>query len=536
MAIYTGDFIYDPTPRADGNATYYCATGPEGSWSTYQALSMGYGSEPLRYLLADVLRIVDSPAMRAGNWDGWTVGAYNVSVKGVPTPQLPNKILSSQLVKNNNAPYAKRVRNNEIIVSDFQRFGAILTYINGYDIVPKGDPYGANLNLRCLQQDSSFAENGKPVWNCVSNDSGKTSVAGTVTLLYQRQTRTDTATPYSKGWSDDVILRFLNEISVDRDVISSQVMGTLSDANVASVDILTAMAEMPETIVSALKGCKVMLRLFRDAKNKELSFLNKEKRIRTEHEAKVKRLDFDSRDAYLAARNDRTRRRIIREKERAKKQLKLDLKRSLKDVTTAIAGVWMNYRYNINPNVSLVVDVLESLKKTELLFERWRDLESVTIQPPIIDGWTCSGALHAKSRVMIKRGFQMISDDFALLRNFSSNAALTLWEVIPLSFVVDWFVNVGDLLSATLGNNQYDYTQAATISVKVERQTLTYTHNESRAQVKVEISGYRRNVINPDDYCRLQFFPELNWKRYADSAALGWNLAKNSLRSQRKLT
>lgn len=132
---------------------------------------------------------------------------------------------------------------------------------------------------------------------------------------------------------------------------------------------------------------------------------------------------------------------------------------------------------------------------------------------------------------MIKRKFENKTELSGLLRQYSANAFLTAWELIPLSFVIDWFVNIGNMLSSTLGNNQFDYVEAATISLKVANANFGYTH-ESGASVSVEIKGYQRNVIDPRDYCRFEFAPDVSGDRTYDAIALSWNLAVSKLFSK----
>lgn len=57
------------------------------------------------------------------------------------------------------------------------------------------------------------------------------------------------------------------------------------------------------------------------------------------------------------------------------------------------------------------------------------------------------------------------------ISKFQLNPLQTGWEIIPFSFVIDWFVNVGKTLSAwSFLATQTDYTAAAGYIVEVERE------------------------------------------------------------------
>lgn len=71
--------------------------------------------------------------------------------------------------------------------------------------------------------------------------------------------------PYALGWSDEKYIRTLkgriNSASYD----GSMIMGCLAEANRGTIDALTALAEMPETVRSIYNGIKTCLRMYGDA-------------------------------------------------------------------------------------------------------------------------------------------------------------------------------------------------------------------------------------------------------------------------------
>ena len=101
---------------------------------------------------------------------------------------------------------------------------------------------------------------------------------------------------------------------------------------------------------------------------------------------------------------------------------------------------------------------------------------------------------------------------------------------MPYSFVIDWFVNIGDTLSALFGIDFY-LEQGQTYSWRVNV-SATYTSTNGVKAI-YSIDGYRRDIINPNDYIGLCVEPEINLKRAIDSVALSWAPIKRYLLSKK---
>lgn len=524
MAEYTGWFPYEPQVLG---GPYYRFTKQGDRWKRLGSIPNG---EPLAgEMYADIIQsaISNTSNMSTARFDPRHFGPFGIKVKGVPTPTPPDRVLTGPIVKVNNKPFVKRKNDGEIVVSDYKRFQALIKYRNGGSVKNFGEIASFGRDCRSLTS-LGFVYEDNARYDAVRKNSNQ-AIAGTFQSKYRHQTVTDDLTPYQLGWDDSVIQSFLDGISVPEGESSSMVTETLSEANAATVDILTAMAEMPETMKSVIQGCMAVLKLFRDAKKREFSILTKEKRVRYEHELKIHRVNYESRQAWLKARNDRERRIIEKKRQASVAQLRADLRKTLKSFADAVASVWLTFRYGILPNVYLVEGLVKSIDEMEKKFERWRKLLRVDIELPKVSGWDISvDTVSAELRCMIKRKFENRTNLSGLLRQYSANAFLTAWELIPLSFVIDWFVNIGNVLSSSLGNNQFDYVEAATLSLKMDGVLFNYNH-ESGASVSVEVRGYQRNVINPRDFCRFEFAPDVSGYRTYDAIALSWNLAVSKL-------
>lgn len=105
------------------------------------------------------------------------------------------------------------------------------------------------------------------------------------------------------------------------------------------------------------------------------------------------------------------------------------------------------------------------------------------------------------------------------------NPALIAWELTPLSFVFDWFINVGDYLTGLLPRGISNV--KGTISTKVDAQLRADPLTIREAPIVVECGpvightqSYSRRVFYGLPQPRLYYNPVLNMKRYADAFAL----------------
>lgn len=474
--------------------------------------------------------------------NSWAASApWDVVTSGVPTPQLPQKTFFGPVIKVNNAPFNARKKRGEMVVSDFNKLKAVVTYINGGKSTEIGPPMAQTHSVN-----SAFAPFGwKPVqWygpirNLALDPTGNTGVAlgdffvgpdvRGVLRHYRQMTRTDDLTPYDVGWDDDVVRYFMNykftvRTLIDNTELFELVTATTAEANRRTVDMLTALAELPETIKSIKDLVLELIRFYKDARKGHFRLQNKAKRVQREHEAKIYRIQYESNQAYLIARNDRTRRIIEHKRQQDISQARRDLALTLKETADAVTQVWLTFRYAIMPNVFLIEDIVKSMSEGESEFIRFAQKRELTIFPFEMEGFTRTGEIPVTVRCFIKRQFNAVE-----LANapYSWNFAVSLWELLPLSFVLDWFINLGDLIAAFTGSTS-QYKEVSTLSVKTHTSNVTYVHEKSQAKVNVLFTGYTRNVIVPQDYCALVFDPFVDLQRQLDAASLTYQIAIKS--------
>jgi hypothetical protein len=132
-------------------------------------------------------------------------------------------------------------------------------------------------------------------------------------------------------------------------------------------------------------------------------------------------------------------------------------KKSRSSARKAVAQQHLATIYGILPMIKDIEDILKTLydkEKPKRLTARGRSSSSTT------DTWTrayndgqVSATITGSAllEVDVRAGSLYSIDKRSVLQPFGldiSNIPRTAWELIPMSFVVDWFVNIGDYISA----------------------------------------------------------------------------------------
>lgn len=256
------------------------------------------------------------------------------------------------------------------------------------------------------------------------------------------------------------INRAINSLEVPRGLVTE----TASELNQSAYDLLTEIGELPETVSMIYGALKTCLIYYKEVRNK----VNLLKR---------------------------------------KKQKPVDL-------LDEIASLWMGYRYGIQPIVYSIQDALDYLEQRGILYRTVRKGENQTVNLDI-PGWTFNSPLSLRQRIWAKGRFAATTTN-----GLGLNPVTTAWELVPLSFVIDWFLNIGDLLGALAPSVSFDE-KVFTRSIKYKN-VLMGSHPEIPFPVAFEIDLYNREIINPLDHIGLNLDPLLTTKRKLDALALTW--------------
>lgn len=198
--------------------------------------------------------------------------------------------------------------------------------------------------------------------------------------------------------------------------------------------------------------------------------------------------------------------------------------KKINNLTNLIASIWLSYRYGVMPLYYALVDAVElfekGLDKSQLKHVRASAKATITGiywngERPI----TQTGSITCRASILAT-----CKPDFASSLGLD-NPALIAWELVPLSFVFDWFVNVGDYL---LGLNTRGKTfVSGTVSTKVDSQIEGNAATIVNGTLVVKVSAMRghsqsyvRSVLTGLPKPKMELNPSLNLVRYADALAL----------------
>lgn len=325
----------------------------------------------------------------------------------------------------------------------------------------------------------------------------------------------DESTPYGSGdfesTPQEEVDRFVNDVM--KDVVLK--LGT-------DLDVLTSIAELKATL-------ELIQNLIRSVRS-----------------------PLSSAKAYL--------KRLAKKKSISKWQLVGQIHKDL-------GSAWMQYRYGIMPIMYDIRNLVKVLEGLSLKFLTVRSMRTGTYQNvlPTEDApFNQNGVSEQyytrctekyEVRAVGKARFSS-SWDF-LYSSLGLNPFVTAWELVPFSFVCDWFLNVGEYIqciSNNITNVLSDKTYCYSIKkVKETEHFLKYKQNSlltreiygkiyEMGDVHVETlhlgttleESYTRRVFRPDDV-KLSASFDLGWKQWVDSYVLTTQTAsKHIARLKRK--
>lgn len=206
--------------------------------------------------------------------------------------------------------------------------------------------------------------------------------------------------------------------------------------------------------------------------------------------------------------------------------------RSLKQQVKVFNQLWLEARYGWRPLLGEIGDIVQQLtdgdysrNKSSSSFTE--DLSAVST-PKVTPGTTANRTGTAvRSGTRTLRGFALAEGNFGSHPDF--NPIQTAWELVPFSFVVDWFFDVGSYLTAITpmpgvvlrasGFSMKDsYTETYTVSGVDTPGSANTAYAESSPYIKVvtyeNYARYAYGVSLPS------FVPRLNTLKLVDIGAL----------------
>lgn len=281
------------------------------------------------------------------------------------------------------------------------------------------------------------------------------------------------------------------------DTVNSLMGQVVSDAR-SQFDLLTEVAEIPST----LKG---LLSIYKRLRNPISTFIKR-------------------------------RNKILRENDPA----------SVKDL---LADLWLEFRYSIMPMVYSVQDIIDQHNLINISYESFRAQRKIYA---VCDDPDVDININVTIRATGRNKYDLSN---RAVQTIGLNPFVTAWELVPLSFVIDWFFNVGEFILANTtpinGSSAFCYSvreQGSLVKSKtwpaesVPAQTysplpnvLTFPEEFLNPEVthKVlmyNVNSYRREIFVPTDVSLSWTSDSLSLFRQLDSVALSFKLIKNALR------
>lgn len=243
---------------------------------------------------------------------------------------------------------------------------------------------------------------------------------------------------------------------------------------------------------------------------------------------------------------------------RASSYSPLELLKHPEKMMRILGNEWMNYRYGIMPLVYSFRDMVKTANRgQEVRTRKSRHIyasQTGQVLPPSSVTYLIrdvSGSVTVRGEV-----FQFFeSDEIARLSGLGLNPLVTAWELIPYSFVADWFIDVGSYIAAATCSTwaqkkwsclsrRQNYSRQTWVHLPNRDETVSITdlypaswwgshypptpslvisNPEGEYLLEEEVyDTYSRTVI-PTEAALPSFRPSLNWRRLVDGSVMTLN-------------
>lgn len=404
-----------------------------------------------------------------------------VSGDGLNIPSYINAQLFPRVKTNTGKRWKEHKRTSDIIVTNVLRGSLQLDFKPGLTVLQKLGSNSPNV---------SAADTGLfPVTSdgYVVID-GRRFADFQIYKWYTRIIGNEDKDPRPPGFSIKDYEYNLKASFLEHSIDEPLVVECLADANSATVELLSTLAEMPETVKQALSGIRTIVEMYKEARKKAFRIYNK--------------------GGAGSAANTAWRNSI--------------------ECANAIVDVWMTWRFGIRPNVYLIEDCIDILYSEKKDFIRTRKFvqKEFSVPSPGLPPVT-SADVPIRLRCFIKRLYDISRPEALLMQRVTLNGAIALYELTPLSWALDYFVNLGDIIASKF-NNTPALAEGSTFSWQIQDSTVSFGSLE-QGYINVRLALYRRDVINPSSITCLSFNSDLGFDQIFDLISVGWNIFKNDL-------
>lgn len=479
---------------------------PPDFWRT-QSISTGDFAMPKVFKFWEDYITAQLPILNPDLGNNRPFGHSEVVLSNEPDvpPQTIDTYYRRYGTKNEN--FWERVRNGDIVVQDDFFVSQSVVFLN--NVAVNSSPIVGGSHFHNIDQVSDkMYPSGTRMYNtdrgtlpCMifDGDPYVMLLSRTGVRRYVRQGYEDIeSTGYDKSKNFSYI-----EYCSSRDLDCDFYTEALAKANSDSFDLLTELAELPETvryIIGRLKDFSKIMIEYQEVKKLRVTKLRKKRRR-------------ESNASYNKYVNQK----------------------SINDLTDASLSTWMEYRYAIMTLVYSLQDLHKYFLTINDVYKTSRS-RKVYAAPDewfyIPDGFTVErNSIVVNDRVWIKRKYDLSSLFDSLLKGLQTNLFKTAWELIPLSFVVDWFINIGDLIDSLLSYQPY-LIERQTSSRQVSG-TLKLRHQDGYS-VEHQVKTYHRYLLKEQNISFLNIENGMDFVRTLDAIALTYKPVREKLASLRK--
>jgi hypothetical protein len=198
------------------------------------------------------------------------------------------------------------------------------------------------------------------------------------------------------------------------------------------------------------------------------------------------------------------------------------------------ASLWLEGRYGWRPLIYDIIEIDKALRKFDTQRKRYKQNVGRSINE-LVDSYevyedrsTNTATYLVETRVSASVRGSIVADIQPPRIRF--DPAKTAWELIPYSFVIDWFVQVGQFVDAlNFLRLSKQYRAAAGVYATVERTMVRTDFSQAGNYSTIrEMSGKTTCTVTRREPQSVQLSPTVNlnfdWLKAADSLALLRNL------------
>lgn len=430
--------------------------------------------------------------------------AVGIWLIGAKPPDPVKRLGVTNVSRKRSSDYVARVKRGEIVINPMATSQLWIT--PGYEVSggARTGVWGAMFNSDPIGPATKYGC-GRSLWKLPTGDfvaaqdvpvSKPTSQNNPASLQVQYAVYTGAdlklvsqSTKY--GWSTHTAAHLCAAIDNHIRTLprnNTMITSTVSDLRGGTYDLLTDLAEFAETY-SYVMGCVI--------------------RVLSEYTNVKKRISDKGKSMNRKAKRAKANGKQKTVKHRAPTKGEID----------DAASEWLAYRYAMGPLILSINSAIEWFKTREHEYQKYRGNSSH--EPQTIK----FGDFVVTIPVINDRCFGKVRFD-GHTAGLKLNPLSTALEKVPLSFLLNWVCNIGDVLTSywpPSGATQEVYTY----SRQVPNSAVTATFRGK--PVQLEYGYYRIDTIDPRDHIKLTLELNVTWKRMLDAFALSYGPVRKAV-------